>query len=61
MLTNPGSTICPARGIISVLFASDLESVDVFPIAAIREPVTRIAPSRMTSLSELMVMIVALV
>ena len=59
MLIRPGKSILPLSEMTSVFFDSDeFESWEVFPMDDIREPVTRRAPSRMTSREGLIVMIV---
>lgn len=62
MLIKPGRIILPVRETLSVFGGrGDFERIAVFPIATIRQPITRIAPSRMISRSGLMVIIVAFV
>lgn len=62
MLIKPGTIILPAREKFSVFGGrGDLERIAVFPMAEIRQPVTKIAPSRMISRSGLMEIMVAFV
>lgn len=58
---RPGRIMRPLSEIVLVFGERRDWRVEVFPIAKIREPLTRMAPSRMISREELMVIIAAFV